>query len=201
MKNIKLKKILILTVISVILISSVSVVCFADTDNGVFDVGDSFIFNESFVDNVYPGSPALSGEFYFINQDGYKTYFTDIEIAYRGYFHITYLNYDESGRLDYSQVVYDDGWVQDHYRTVYVNYPVLFTGDDLAFIYLNSSDPLSNYYSDIYDTLKDAIYGDLPITSDMSLSLSLVSTILSMLVVLAPILIGAFVFIFILKRV
>ena len=200
MKNIKLKKILILTVISVILISSVSVVCFADTENGIFNVGDSFTFNESFVDNVYPGSPALSGEFYFIDQNGNKTYFTDIEVAYRGYFNITYVRYDEFGSVDYSKVVYDGSWVADYYRTVYVNYPAIFTGDDLAFLYLNSFNPLSNYYTHIYDIIIDSIYGDVPITSDMALSASLVSTILSMLIVLAPVLVGGFIFVWILKR-
>lgn len=58
----------------------------------------------------------------------------------------------------------------------------------------------SSYYSLIYDLLITNIYGDIPITPDMTLSVSLISTILSMLVVLAPVLVGGFIFVWCLKR-
>lgn len=60
---------------------------------------------------------------------------------------------------------------------------------------------VGNYYSQIYDLLISTIYGDMVLTSDMTLSVSLISTILSLLVTLSPVLICGYIFVWILKRI
>ena len=60
---------------------------------------------------------------------------------------------------------------------------------------------VGNFYSEIYNILIDTIYGDMVLNPDMTLSVSLISTCLSLLVTLAPVLITGFIFICILKRV
>lgn len=60
---------------------------------------------------------------------------------------------------------------------------------------------VGNYYSQIYDLLISTIYGDMALTADMTLSVSLISTILSLLVTLAPVLITIATFVWILKRI
>lgn len=60
---------------------------------------------------------------------------------------------------------------------------------------------IGSYYSEIYTLLVDTIYGTMELNPDMSLSISLISTILSLLCVLAPILIVGALFVWILKRV
>lgn len=60
---------------------------------------------------------------------------------------------------------------------------------------------IGSYYSEIYNLLVDTIYGSMELSPDMSLSISLISTILSLLCVLAPILIVGALFVWILKRV
>lgn len=201
MKNIKTKRLIIFFILLIFVISIFSVTCFADSDNGVFNKGDSFIFNEVIFLNVLPSSPSLNGAFHVVDSYGANIDFTDIEVRYRGYLIIVFKSYDSYGSLTWSEEVYVDGeWSADYYRHVYVDQFVQFTGEDLAFLYLNTSDPVSNYYSQIYDIIIDSLYGDIPLTSDMTLSASLVSTILSMIVVLAPVLVGGFIFVWILKR-
>lgn len=65
----------------------------------------------------------------------------------------------------------------------------------------NSKKMVGNYYSQIYDLLISTIYGDMALTSDMTLSVSLISTCLSLLVTLAPVLITGGIFVWILKRI
>ena len=60
---------------------------------------------------------------------------------------------------------------------------------------------VGNFYSEIYNILIDTIYGDMALNPDMTLSVSLISTCLSLLVTLAPVLITGSIFIWILKRV
>lgn len=60
---------------------------------------------------------------------------------------------------------------------------------------------IGSYYSEIYDLLISTIYGSMELNPDMTLSVSLISTILSLLCVLAPVLVTAAIFIWILKRV
>lgn len=60
---------------------------------------------------------------------------------------------------------------------------------------------VGNYYSEIYNLLIDTIYGDMVLNADMTLSVSLISTILSLLCVLAPVIICGAVFVWIMKRV
>ncbi len=65
----------------------------------------------------------------------------------------------------------------------------------------NSKKMVGNYYSQIYDLLISTIYGDMALTADMTLSVSLISTCLSLLVTLAPFLITIATFVWILKRI
>lgn len=60
---------------------------------------------------------------------------------------------------------------------------------------------IGSYYTEIYNLLISTIYGDMTLNPDMTLSMSLISTILSVLVVLAPVLITGAIFVWILKRV
>ena len=194
MKNIKFNKILILFVISVILISSVSVVCFADVGSGFLSSGDVLIFNDDLDSDLSPSDP-LYVSFHVIDNNGEIHYFNSIWFSYRGYVVISYGH--STGVID----VYTGEWIDSFYQTIYIDSDVVLDSHWNAYLSLNTHSPVSNYYSEIYDIIIRSIYGDSPITSDMQLSASLVSTILSMLVVLAPVLFCAFLFIFILKRV
>jgi hypothetical protein len=60
---------------------------------------------------------------------------------------------------------------------------------------------IGSYYSEIYNILVSSIYGDMALNPDMTLSVSLVSTILSLLVTLAPVLLCGAVFVWILRRI
>ena len=64
MKKLKFNKFIICSILCVLLVSLFSVSCFADTENGVFDKGDSFVFNDLIALNILPSSPTLTGEFY-----------------------------------------------------------------------------------------------------------------------------------------
>lgn len=60
---------------------------------------------------------------------------------------------------------------------------------------------IGSFYTEIYNLLVSTIYGSMELNPDMTLTISLISTILSLLAVLAPILICAAVFVWILKRI
>lgn len=60
---------------------------------------------------------------------------------------------------------------------------------------------IGSYYSEIYNLLISTIYGSMELNPDMTLSMSLIATCLSVLVVLAPVLITGAIFVWILKRV
>ena len=60
---------------------------------------------------------------------------------------------------------------------------------------------IGSYYSEIYNLLISTIYGSMELNPDMTLSISLISTILSILVVLAPVLVTGAIFVWILKRI
>lgn len=60
---------------------------------------------------------------------------------------------------------------------------------------------IGSYYSEIYNILISAIYGDMTLNPDMTLSASLVATCLSFLVTLAPVLLCFAVFVWILRRI
>ena len=59
---------------------------------------------------------------------------------------------------------------------------------------------VGNYYSEIYNLLINTIYGDLPLTADMTLSVSLISTCLSLLVCLVPFFVTAYIFLWVVRR-
>lgn len=60
---------------------------------------------------------------------------------------------------------------------------------------------IGSYYSEIYNLLISTIYGSMELNPDMTLSMSLIATCLSVLVVLAPVLITGAIFVWILKRI
>ena len=194
MKKIQFKKILIFTVISVMLISSVSVVCFAEVGSGFLSTGDVLVFNDT-LDISITSTETFYVDFHVIDSTGSPIYFSAISFTYPGRPVLNFW-YSTGGYIE----AYDDEWIDSFYQTIYIDSDVLLDSYWNAFLSLNTSSPVSNYYSQIYDIIMSSIYGDVPITSDMTLSASLVSTLLSMLVVLAPVLVGGFIFVWILKR-
>ena len=194
MKNIKNKKFVIFLVLLIFLISIFSVTCFADSFNGVFKSGDTFVFASELNSSFLPSNIPMNFEC-----DG--TAYNNIYITYRGYMVIEYQYLNSgTGNVDYYVTVYNDSWTDDVYRTIYIKQNIVLEGSALAFFSINRSDIVDSYYNEIYSIIIDSVYGDTELSSDMTLSASLISTILSLLCILAPVLICVFVFVLILKR-
>ena len=129
--------------------------------------------------------------FYFLTPSGNYSYCFDMNFSYRGYWVISLQTSD--GLVD----VYNDGWVDDCYRYVFFN-SSFDPGDNYDFFvtYLipvqEMPDPEFGIYPSLYVTLQQYIYGDLPLTSDMRLTLTFISTIGCLFVVFVPFLVVYF---------
>lgn len=194
MKNFKFKKFLVIITTFIVVISLFSVICSADTNNGVFVPGDSLTFNVTLDGSIAPST--ILASMYYIDSSGNKVYFDEIQYQYRGY---VVLSYYTSGSTSV-EVYNSNGWVNDMYRTIYFNSAIVISGNNLGFLAINSSEPVDNYYESIYNIIVDNVYGSVELTEDMRLCVSLISTLLSICAILLPIIVGVSIFIWILKR-
>lgn len=199
MKNIKFKKFLLLFVISVIVISSLSVVCFADA-SGYFVPGDVYTFDEV----LYPINMGADGFDFTCNVNGVIRHFTEIYCDVTGYETCQLRYYDiDSG----DEVIVYDGlvWLNQDYRTItFVDEYRPIDQDVQFFFAVNGNRGITSSLAigdKLFTIVRNVIYGERPLYYDEEIGLSLVSQICSLLVVLAPFLITGFIFIFILKRV
>lgn len=198
MKNIKFRNIFIFFVFVIFLISIFSVTCFAAGDNGVYLPGDVITFKNQISSDFIPGSI----DFNFIDVNTGVPY-NRFVVDYRGYLVIEY-QFVENDSITYSYTAYSYGlWLNDTIGSIEFSQQIIFTDQWLGFFTVNvdTSSDVVPFYSQIYDLIINNVYGDLELTPDMTLSVSLISTCLSLLVILLPIIVAGFVFIFILKRV
>lgn len=199
MKNIKFKKILIFTVISVILISSVSVVCFADA-SGYFVPGDVYTFD----DVLYPITIGADGLSFTCNVNGVTHHFTEIYCDVIDYdsCQLRYFDIDLGDEV----IVYDGQvWHDPGYRTITFDDEYRPIDQDVQFFFAvnGSRGSLTDLAigDKLFTIVRSIIYGDRPLYYEEEIGLSLVTQVCSLLVFFAPFIITAFIFIFILKRV
>lgn len=183
-------KILIFVLVFMVMFTVLAVPCFA------FDTvsGESYTFIDVVDFSSLPQQTVYINVEFSCNGDSYDR----ITLSYRGYYVMSYHHYSLNTDVDVYKE--DSGWVSDAYKTIVFSYDdsIVDGSDFLTDNELKSSD---NFYSLIYDIIMTNVYGDITITPDMKLTVSLIATVLSILCILAPILICAAIFVWILKRV
>ena len=180
-KNILIKS-TIFTLLLSVFVSIFCLVSFADSSNGVLVPGDELVFKQSLSSNFIPSGHQYL-EFFIIDESGNHVSFTGIDFQYRGYLVLTYESND--GNI----LVYDDsGWLNDIYRTIYIEGNFVLEGNLKGFFDINTDSSVP-----IYDTLfklfSNTFFGSRELDPIEKLSITLLCLVICVAIVCIPIII------------
>lgn len=182
MKKTILTKIFIFSFIFTILLTIFVVPSFADSSNGVFVPGDELVFKDSISNNfIRSGDNYI--DFYIVDDTGSRISFSGINFQYRGYIVLTYLSND--GNV---QVYDDSGWVNDIYRTIYIEGNYVLDGDFKGFIAFNT-DTTVPIYDTLFTLISDTFFGSRDLDPVEKLSITLLCLVICVAIVCIPIVI------------
>lgn len=162
-----MKKIFISILCFCVLLSCFAVSSFAAANEGYVTQGETYLFKEVLEPDLFVSAEGLSftsnglgfGDISFYYSNGLVGYYDDL-------------------------LVYDEGWVDESYRSI--TFDSTQTVPYYLQVFLTANEQTSSIYDNIFDIVKDAIYGSRNITDNENFVLVLIATCFSVLAVALP---------------